>query len=74
MHHLKWERLESQTSGAAQSMASTHWYRARLPHGWLLQAMRQRMEMVGGREVMLEGGMADVASTTFVPFGPAPWN
>lgn len=78
MTHLQWETLHCATPGPAPGgmpgMASLRWYRARLPHGWLVQTMSPRVTMVGGRQVVLDDEPGEASSATFVPFGPAPWN
>jgi hypothetical protein len=74
MKALKWEPLDATNTPGAALMASMTWYRARLPHGWLVQSVQPRKGYVGGREVTVEGSIGDGSTSAFVPLGPAPWN
>jgi hypothetical protein len=73
MTHIQWEPMASPSSGH-KMIGDMRWFRARLPHGWLVQGMALKKSMVGGREVLMDNAAGEGGSTTFVPFGPSPWN
>jgi hypothetical protein len=73
MTQIQWENIAAPATGA-NLMNDFRWFRARLPHGWLVQAVAPKKSLVGGREVVIEGAAGEGGSSTFVPFGPSPWN
>ncbi len=70
---LYWQPLPADPSGAKVA-TQPGWYRARLPHGWLVTCLTESRTMVNGRTMVADEGYPACVSTTFVPLGPAPWN
>ncbi len=75
MAKITWEPIEMNAEERhAHGMAQPGWFRARLPHGWLVACLTEGRHMVAGRTAVAHEGYPAGVSATFVPLGPAPWN